>query len=604
MTAPIPHNEPGRLAALRQYELLDTPPEAAFDEIARLAAKLLKTPIALVSLIDENRQWFKSRVGLQVRETSREDAFCAHAIHDDAVMVVEDAERDPRFRDNPLVLGDPKIRFYAGAPLVTSDGHGLGTVCIIDSQPRTALSPDEADTLKSLATITMALIETRRMLSVLNPTTGMASRNQLIEDLDRLLGDPDLGSDKIFVVAVDTTEPNAFLEVIRTLGYAYADEFMVASAKLLRTVLPADTKLYHIGSFRFVVLIREKAHTKLEDLLAAMVKRLKEPMQCANIPIVSNPSIGVAQFPRDGNGGIELLRAAIAASYVAQDSTGRWAAYDGAIDLAYQRAFRLLTDLPAALAADNQLALHYQPKLHLRTGTCVGAEALLRWRHPQLGMIPPGEFIPLTERTAHIKPVTEWVLATALKQLVRWRSRGLRTKISINVSIRNLEEADFPQRVAALLERYQVAPQEIEFEITESALTSNLDTARRQLQEIRRLGIDISIDDFGTGQSALAYLKNIPASIIKIDQTFVRGLATDPKDRLIVSSTIELAHRLGFSTTAEGIETQEAYDILRGLSCENGQGYLMSRPLDADAFAAWMERQTAEASYAPKRVTA
>ncbi|MFI4986367.1 MAG: EAL domain-containing protein [Alphaproteobacteria bacterium] len=597
MGAPIPANELDRLAALQQYALLDTPPEPAFDEIAKLAAKLLKTPIALVSLVDAGRQWFKSVVGLQVRETSREDAFCAHAIHHDEIMVVGDATKDERFSTNPLVLGSPNIRFYAGAPLVTSDGLGLGTVCVIDSRPRAALSPAETDTLKSLAAITVGLIEARRKLGSLNPTTGLASRSQLFEDLASLIADPQRGPDKILLVAVDTAEAVAYSEVTRTLGYAYSDEFVISSAKILRALLPEGSKLYHIGIFRFVFVMKGNDSADVESRLERLAAGLKEPIRCGSIPIATSACIGLAEFPLDGSNAVELLRSAIAASHIARSKQAAWARYDNAIDLAYRRAFRLLTDLPAALAADDQLALHFQPKVNMRTGACIGAEALLRWRHPELGMVPPGEFIPLTERTTLIKAVTSWVLSSAMAQLARWDAAGLDLKMSLNVSVHNLEEADFAPRVTALLARHGVQPGKLEFELTESGLTSNLSAVLRQLEDIRQLGIDISIDDFGTGQSTLAYLKHIPADLVKIDQVFVRALALDPRDQILVRSMIELAHSLGYEVVAEGVETEEIYGILAKLSCDFGQGYLIARPLDADAFTSWLSaRAVAPAS--------
>jgi EAL domain-containing protein (putative c-di-GMP-specific phosphodiesterase class I) len=244
--------------------------------------------------------------------------------------------------------------------------------------------------------------------------------------------------------------------------------------------------------------------------------------------------------------------------------------------------------LPAALAAAGQLHLVYQPKIDLRLGRCIGAEALLRWNHPELGAIYPAEFVPLAEQTALIRPLTDWVFAAALADVAHWRRQGWQIKISINSSMKDLSDETFAVRVAGMLGQYRVQPDWIEVELTETALMTDRVQITRQLDELRRLGIDIAIDDFGTGQSAMSYLKLIEADIVKIDQMFIRELGNGKKDQSIVRSMINLAHKLGYRVVAEGIETQEIYNWLGENDCDMGQGYLISQPLEASAFESWL----------------
>jgi EAL domain-containing protein (putative c-di-GMP-specific phosphodiesterase class I) len=250
--------------------------------------------------------------------------------------------------------------------------------------------------------------------------------------------------------------------------------------------------------------------------------------------------------------------------------------------------FGLLGDLSEALTRCDQLRLHYQPRIDLRSGCCIGAEALLRWQHPRLGAVPPGDFITLVERTSLMQRLTEWVLQTSFAQAAVWHRNGLKLKLSVNVSAVNLVEIGFMHRLEDLLRRHQLDPASIELEFTEGAIIQDSVLIRSRLQGIRSLGIDIAIDDFGTQYSNLSYLKLIPATLIKIDRMFVRGIATDRRDERIVRAITDLAHDLGLRVTAEGIEEQATYDRAASLACDEGQGFLMSRPLDPKTLAHWV----------------
>ncbi|CAO3357608.1 sensor domain-containing phosphodiesterase [Azospirillum melinis] len=584
--APIPAREEDRLAMLQRYELLDTPAEAAFDQITRLAAKLLKVPVALISLVDRDRQWFKSRVGLPVQETPREHAFCAHALDSDALLVVGDARQDERFADNPLVTGDPNIRFYAGAPLRTADGLALGTICVIDDQPRPPLTPEEEEALRDLSAMTMAHIEARRAVGYLHPVTSLSNRFRFLADADALADDPASGSG--MAVVIDAAASQQYAELTRVLGQVCADAFEVDCARRIAACLPDRTRLYHLSPARFAFILLSGGDGDLAATLDRVSAAVRNPFQYQGVPIATSSGIGFVHRSDVAAESVELLRAATSAAHQSLETQKPWCAYDEEQDRAAHRAFLLLRSLTEAMDGQDQLHMAYQPKVDLRTDRCIGAEALLRWTHPELGPISPAEFVPLAERTALVRPLTEWVIGAVLTQVAQWHRRGIALPVSINISMLDLGSGDFTDRVEALLARHDVRADWIDFEVTESALMTDRAEVDRQLLRLRRLGIEVEIDDFGTGQSALSYLKDIPATAVKIDQRFIRSIASERSDQIMVRSTIDLAHDLGYLVIAEGVETDEAYDWLRLHGCDFGQGYLISRPLAPAAFEEWL----------------
>jgi EAL domain-containing protein (putative c-di-GMP-specific phosphodiesterase class I) len=321
--------------------------------------------------------------------------------------------------------------------------------------------------------------------------------------------------------------------------------------------------------------------------------------------VLSGGLCGIGRYPDHGSDARAVLRASVAALREAERLGLPYAIYDERNDQARRRVASLLPDLHQALRTGDQLALHYQPKLKLDTGLCIGVEALIRWTHPERGPIPPGQFIGLAEKTALIGPLTEWVLAAALRQLAVWKRDGIGLSIAINASVRNLEDPAFPVIVADRLAHYGVDPSRLEIEITESALMSAPDRVRLALNELRGLGVSVALDDFGTGHSSLTYLRDLPANTLKLDRSYLRNLRTDHKSRLIVRSTIETAHELGFRVVAEGIEDRESYERLGDLACDIGQGFYICRPLPAAELCGWLRSRMVPAEgVAPAGLTA
>ena len=430
MLPPIPSNEPERVAALHRLELLDTQPEAAFDRLTRLTATALGVPIALISLIDEERQWFKSRFGLSLREIPRNDSFCAHAIVGDDMLVVGDATQDQRFRDSPLVVGGPHVRFYAGVPLRTADGLALGTLCILDSKPRPGLSLEQAEMLRDLAALTVALIEPSQAPGAFDHVTSLPDRFRFLKDINVLLDDPARVAPETAVLVIDAATPNQYADIVHGLGRRAADSFEVATASRIGELLPQKTRLYHLSTARFGCLVTADVAGQIGELLDGLAFKIQRPVTSHDIPLATSVGIGVAYYPQNGANALELLRAATSAARESQDSMKSWYAYSRTLDLASQRRARLLRDFGPALASEGQLHLVYQPKTDLRTGRCIGAEAHLRWTHPSLGPIGPSEFVGLIERTTLVHALTERVLGAALPQVARWRAAGLELRIS------------------------------------------------------------------------------------------------------------------------------------------------------------------------------
>jgi EAL domain-containing protein (putative c-di-GMP-specific phosphodiesterase class I) len=299
--------------------------------------------------------------------------------------------------------------------------------------------------------------------------------------------------------------------------------------------------------------------------------------------------IGIAVYPANGDSAAELLQRASIARQDAVQMPGRLQVYEDGRDLAHQRQISLIRDLRQA-ARNGELMLHYQPKLDIRNGRVRQAEALLRWQHPQFGNVSPAEFIVLAERTGSIQILTNWVIEESMRQLAEWARRGLHVQLSVNISADDLLGGDLPDRVSDLLKLYRVPAEQLIFEITESAVMREPEQSLKVLNRLRECGISLSVDDFGTGYSSLAHLKRLPVQELKIDQSFVRNLDETSEDAVIVRSTIEMSHNLGLKVVAEGVEYEHSLRLLERWHCDTAQGYLISRPLNAVAFEAWIAK--------------
>jgi GGDEF domain-containing protein len=498
MKREIIENEEARLNALRNLQLLDTAPSESFDRITRMASRLLGAPVSTISLTDRDRQWFKSRVGVDLAEIPRAEAPCSYAIHSDEVFVVPDMLEDGRFKTS--LLARAGIRFYAGAPLITRSGYGLGTLCVIDDKPR-SMSEDEHRVLIDLAAMVMAQIELQNTIGRVDPTSGLPNEHQLFEDLEDLArrapGERRVG------ILVELVSPRQISQGLRVLGAAYAEELIRNSTLAIRRAIGDGLRLYHVGLTRCVVVLDEAIDRAWEDVTNDLRISLQDTISCGGIPVSPDPVIGIYAFQADSVAPRDVLRRLFNAADDARASGRLIASYNEMRDQAHARSFTLLTDMRDALEHRAELALVYQPVRDFMSGQCSGAEALLRWRHPKLGEVLPTEFIAMVEETAVIRPLTEWVLNAAIDQIAQWQQVREVPRISINASARNLEEPDFADRVDAILHKRGVSARSIQLEFTENALLGDNPHVMDQLRALKRMGVSIAIDDFGTGYSNL-----------------------------------------------------------------------------------------------------
>ncbi|WP_084698463.1 sensor domain-containing phosphodiesterase [Muricoccus aerilatus] len=574
-------SEEARLDALYQLNLLDTDPSESFDRITRMAAQLFGLPVAAVSLTDRDRQWFKSRVGVSHTSIPRDRAPCAQVAETLTVVVIPDLLADPCYRDSHLA--QTGVRFYAGAPLVTNDGFGLGAMCVLGLEPRQA-SASELAALTDLGAMVMAQIELQHALGRVDPLSRLPNRTQFVEDLEDLARDQPEGDPRLAVL-VDLANPEQLSNSTRVMGSSYLDDMVRDMSRSIRMAIGPSRKLYHVEATQFIFLAPK--HAEVRDYTARLAKRLSEMQQSSSSRFVTTTVAGVAPFRLGETKPLDVLRTAHGAAQDARRSETKVGIYSASQDTAHHRRFTLLNDFGLTLEAAGQLRLVYQPRIDLVSRTCVGAEALLRWRHPSLGEISPGEFMPIVEQTSMVRAATAWVLDAALEQLLAWHEAGLDLQLSVNVAASNLLERDFAHRVLHGLAKRSLAASSLELEITETGVMEDAGQALALLEELADAGVRLAIDDFGTGYSSLSYLQRIPTHVVKIDQSFVRDLATDERQRSLTSAMISLSHNLGYRVVAEGVENTEVLSWIEDAGCDEAQGYFFARPMAPSDFAAW-----------------
>ena len=398
-----------------------------------------------------------------------------------------------------------------------------------------------------------------------------AYRTWAEERLDRAARDGGHGA----VVLVDL---NRFKEVNDTLGHHAGDELLRVVSDRFRAALGREDILARLGGDEFALLLPDLDGAQAVALLEKVRDRLTEEMVLDGVPLSIEASFGIALYPEHGSQLHDLKQRADIAMYQGKRGAADIVVYSGDSAGHPHQWLVVQTELRHALERD-ELVLHYQPKVGLADGEVHALEALVRWRHPQRGLVPPGEFLPAAEHSGLIGPLTEWVLRRALTDQLGWTASGQPWAVSVNVSARNLEVPGFPAQVAALLAETGTPSRRLVLEITETALAGDAVTVERAIGELAALGVGISVDDFGAGFTSLAHLRGLPATEIKIDRAFVKDVAHDPQSRAIVRSVIALAHGLGSRVTAEGVETAEVYRWLIEAGCDEAQGYLIGRPV-------------------------
>ena len=418
--------------------------------------------------------------------------------------------------------------------------------------------------------------------------TGLPNRTLLADRLQQAMARASRHGQHVAVVYVDL---DGFKAVNDSHGHDQGDALLITVARRMRDALRQEDTLARIGGDEFVAVLGDlRADADVEPSLRRLLAAASEPVQLAAGEGRVSASMGVAFFPQDETTDADqLLRQADHALYQAKlAGKNRYHVYDPARDQAVRSRHEALQEIRSALH-DGQFVLHYQPKVNLRTGEVIGAEALLRWQHPQRGLLAPGLFLPTVENHPLGLELGEWVIDTALGQSARWHAHGVDLPVSVNVSADHLQQPDFVQRLAALLHAHAAVPPDwLELEILETSALADLDHVARVMHDCAGLGVRFALDDFGTGYSSLLYLKHLPAGTLKIDHSFVCHLLRDADNLPILEGVLTLARGLGRQAVAEGVETVEQGSILLQLGCELGQGYAIARPMPAAELPAWM----------------
>jgi diguanylate cyclase (GGDEF)-like protein/PAS domain S-box-containing protein len=447
-----------------------------------------------------------------------------------------------------------------------------------------ALFADQA----AAALFTADAFELQRRVALHDALTELPNRVLLNDRLQMAIESARRDGSTIALMVMDL---DRFKDINDTLGHAAGDVLLQeVAARISRTLRASDT-VARLGGDEFALVLPDVSEEAACMAANRLLQMVKEPFLHVDHLIDVGASLGIAMYPQHGDDAATLLRRADVAMYAAKRGHRGAVVYASDQDQHSLNRLALVSDLRRGIERD-ELVLYFQPKVDFGSGSVTGAEALVRWRHPQSGLLAPDEFIPLAEQTGLIEPLTRWVLESALRQCRAWRETGIDLPVSVNLSMRNLHDRNLPRLVSELLYNTQVAPQRLQLEVTESAIMADPTRAREVLGELRAIGLEVAVDDFGTGHASLSYLKQLPLDVLKIDKSFVRDLAVNTSDRAIVRSTIELGHELGLAVTAEGVEDQAGWDLLDEMGCDMAQGYYLSRPLPAAEFERWLRQSS------------
>jgi len=426
-------------------------------------------------------------------------------------------------------------------------------------------------------------------LSTHDELTGLANRALLSDRLEQSIHYAQRSERQVAVLLLDL---DRFKFINDSLGHDFGDRLLCEVARrLAESVREADT-VARLGGDEFVLLLTEMAGTKDAGLVAnKILRQLAEPYRLDGREINLTASLGISLYPRDGLDVATLIRNADTAMYQSKRDGSTFSYYATEMNQKVMATLELESGLRNALERQ-EFCLHYQPQVDLADGRVIGCEALLRWLHPQKGMIPPGDFIPLAEETGLISPIGAWVLHEACRQAVAWRKAGLpELRMAVNLSARQFRKGDLPQQVRKTLYQTGLAADRLELELTESMVMDDPVGAKQTMHSLKDLGVSLSLDDFGTGYSSLNYLRRFPVDSLKIDRSFIRDVAIDPSEASVVTSIVAIAHNLRIAAVAEGVETREQLDFLIGCNCDSYQGFFFSRPIPADDFTSLLRGQ-------------
>jgi diguanylate cyclase len=572
-----PADEPQRLAELRGFGILDTEPDEDYERLVQLATVLCGTPMGALTLIDGNRQWYKSRVGLPVQQVARDKSFCAHAIlESDRLLEIPDVARLGWADPQPWGPQGPTLGFYAGVPLRTRDGSAIGTLCVMDQVPR-RLTDTQRDGLVKLAKAVSSLLNLRRQLRIATETdrlTGLPNWFHFEAEFDH--NKPACGM--VCFVRLKTIN-----QINSAHGFRVADALIKQTADRLRVFGDRGAFIGRIKRGLFILFFPDARPADFAQKVAPdLAAVLGTPYEVNHLSLVCPVNLGFAAYPDDGKTLDEVVNAADAALQVAIEREQPMAFFDRSVDNVQSMHFRLEPQLRRALER-REFVNYYQPKVELASGRIVGVEALVRWMDPGRGLVPPGEFVPALETTGLIGEVAQIIMERAIEDWRSWRDAGLPApRIAVNVAAAQLRNEGFVPALQRALQALQGDPSALGIEVTESILISNMERAIQVLEQVRALGVPVAIDDFGTGYSSLAYIVTLPIDELKIDRAFVKKITADRAYEGIVRTCVSLARGLNLKVVAEGVETEAQATKLRELNCDQAQGFFYSPPVPAE----------------------
>ena len=494
------------------------------------------------------------------------------------------AEGSPYSLQYRVVHADGGARWIAEQGRAILDGRGErlwldGVIFDITQRTLTEQARDRAEEqLRRQAKV-------NRHQALHDSLTGLPNRTLFHDRVARALVESQRSDGELAVLMMDL---DRFKEVNDTLGHASGDRLLQEIARRLLDVLRAGDSIARLGGDEFGILLPGALPTAAIEVVERIRHAVNRPFMLDGLPVTVDASVGIAFHPADGDDVTVLLQRADVAMYVAKETHSGHAIYSSDDDRHEPTRLSLVGELRRAID-ERELTLYYQPKVALRSGRVTGVEALVRWRHPERGLVMPDEFIPVAQKTGLIKPLTLFVIDEALRQCNAWGRRGHAIRVAVNISPRSLIDVEFPHDVERLLRKWGVANDLLELEITEDAIVADPRRVRAVLEQLNGMGIRLAIDDFGTGYSSLAYLTRLPIDEIKIDRSFVTSMSSSKDDAIIVRSTIELGRNLGLKVVAEGVEDARTWTWLRELGCDIAQGYHVSRPVPPDELTAWLE---------------
>ncbi len=583
----------GLIAAFGQQALASTDLDELWDQAAVIACKGLTMNFCKVlQLAPDERSfilkagsgWHEEWIGRHISATD-ENTQTQFVLTSHEPVIVEDFRTETRFKPSKILVTHG-IR--SGVDVLISGAGGQYGVLGSYSSDEFRFTQGSISFLQSLANILATAIDRKSaeerltFLAQFDPLTGLPNRSLFLDRLGQAMEQTQRNRGRIGVVFADL---DRFKIVNDTMGHSMGDKLLVQVAQRLQECVRSGDTVARLGGDEFAFILSNLAHAEDATLVAEkVITALSLLFELEGQEIYISASLGISIYPGDGSDADSLFRNADTAMFQAKEHGP--AIYQFYLPQMNERAvarLKMETQLRGALAR-HEFVLHYQPKVSLVSGEITGFEALLRWLHPVRGLVPPLQFISILEDTGLIVSVGEWVVRTACEQIKKWQSEALIPHpISINLSARQFQQQDLDVFIGKTLKVTGINPRLLEFELTESVLMKEAETAANQLQNLKAFGVQISMDDFGTGYSSLSYLKRFPLDVIKIDRTFIRDVTTDPDDAKITVAMINLAHSLELRVVAEGVETKAQMDFLIRHGCDEMQGYYFSRPLSPES---------------------